>query len=45
MTDNTKSNELKKIYALLLSLKDELTRLSLEIRAVKSELKGVTKNG
>ena len=34
-----------KIYTLLLSLKEEISRLSLQIKAIKAELKGVKGNG
>ena len=42
MTDKKDTGrDTEKIYKLLLSLKEELTRLSLQVKALRSELKGV----
>lgn len=46
MNDRAGDNrDIQKIYSLLLSLKEEITRLSLQIKAIRTELKGVNDNG
>jgi hypothetical protein len=40
-----KNTDNEKIYSLLLQLKEEVTRLSLQVRALKNELKGVKTGG
>lgn len=47
MTDKSVTEEisLKKIYALLLSLKEELQRQSSQLRALTSQQKGAEMNG
>ena len=41
----TKSTDNEKIYTLLLQLKEEVTRLSLQVKALKNQLKGVNTDG
>lgn len=46
MTDNTRKNpDTDRIYTLLLALKDEVARLSSQVKALKNQLKGVKDNG
>lgn len=40
-----KNTDSEKIYTLLLQLKEEVTRLSLQVKALKNQLKGVNNNG
>ena len=42
---NIKSADLQRLYSLILSLKEEITRLSLQVKALKSDMKGVNNNG
>lgn len=45
MADNNSNALLNKMYSMLITLKDEVARLSLQVRALRNELKGVTDNG
>ncbi len=40
-----KNTDNERIYTLLLQLKEEVTRLSLQVKALKNELKGVKTGG
>jgi len=40
-----KNTDNEKIYTLLLQLKEEVTRLTLQVKALKNEMKGVKTGG
>ncbi|MBR3767931.1 MAG: hypothetical protein IKL10_06805 [Clostridia bacterium] len=42
---NAESINLTRLYSLLLSLKDEVSRLNVQLKAMRNEMKGVTENG
>lgn len=46
MTDkNLRGADLNKIYTLLLSLKEEVSRLTVQVKSLRNEVKGVNDGG
>ncbi len=43
--ENNSSALLDKIYSMLIVLKEEVSRLSLQVKALRNEMKGMTDNG
>lgn len=42
---NIKAADLERLYSLILSLREEVTRLSLQIKSLNSRIKGEKSNG
>ncbi|MBQ9946653.1 MAG: hypothetical protein IJO68_09040 [Clostridia bacterium] len=45
MSENTENIDIKKIYSLLVAVRQELSRLSCQVKAMRGQVKGETENG